>query len=327
MRDIPRIRSALQQIDSAKLEELVAAVWSQMGWSTRVSQQGRDQGIDIVATKSDLIEQKAIIQAKRYSDSNKVGRPDIQQYSSLKTEYPDVDSIIVVTSSSFTSEAKQLAEQLGVKIVNGSELAEACVQNISEENLSKYIEYTGSGKDIVESSGQVNSDRIKINQLTSSEEDLADFYSGYLRRLSEAVQHGNHERTFFIKIDREHNETSEYTVRGTTHQIQFPAESPKLLGQLQKTAKKYGWTVVNSETYGSGAGGVEMVVPPEEANMFFISLDTTLPESPIPRRQARIIKLMLERIYDQDLSGSEITDLVHRAHNDPAIESHTRVIR
>lgn len=70
-----------------------------------------------------------------------------------------------------------------------------------------------------------------------------------------------------------------------------------------------------------------MVVPPEEANMFFISLDTTLPESPIPRRQARIIKLMLERIYDQDLSGSEITDLVHGAHNDPAIESHTRVIR
>ena len=164
MRDIPRIRSALQQIDSAKFEELVAAVWSQMGWSTRVSQQGRDQGIDIVATKSDLIEQKAIIQAKRYSDSNKVGRPDIQQYSSLKTEYPDVNSIIVVTSSTFTSEAKQLAEQLGVKIVNGSELAEACVQNISEENISRYIEYTGSGKDNVESSGQVNSGRIKINR-------------------------------------------------------------------------------------------------------------------------------------------------------------------
>jgi hypothetical protein len=327
MRDISRIKSALQQMSPERFEDLVAVVWSQMGWSTRVSQQGRDQGIDIIATRSNLVQEKAIIQAKRYSDSKKVGRPDIQQYSSLKDEFPDADSVIIVTSSEFTNEAKQLAEQLGVKTVNGTELAEACLQNLPEEDLSEYIESTASNSGTIESGDQLSSDRIQINEVTDSEEDLAQFYSGYLRRLSEAVQDGGYERSFFIKVDRENQESSEYTVRGVTHQIQFPAESPKLLAQLQQTAKKYGWEVINTETYGSGAGGVEMVVPPEKATMFFIALDTSLPESPIPERQARIINLMLERVYNQELSGTEITDLAHGVYNDPTVKSPTRVIK
>ncbi len=314
-------------MDSGQFEELVANVWSEMGWSTRVSPPGRDQGIDVVATKSNLVDEKAIIQVKRYSEGNKVGRPEIQQYSSLKNQFPDADSVIVVTSSGFTNEAIQLAHQLGVKIVDGEELAEACILNLSETTLSQLVNRGSLSNQNTKTANSREVNQIQIDDLSESERDLANFYSGYLRRLSEAIQDGSYERSFFISVDREYGESSEYTVHGVVHHIQFPAESPKLLAQLQKTARKYGWRVAGTETYGSGAGGVEMIVPPEEANMFRISIDTRMSDSPIPERQARIINLILDRVYNQDLSGTEITDLVLGAYGNHSLKSPTRVIK
>lgn len=113
--------SRFSDMGSYEFEELVADIWSNLGWLTEVTSASADAGVDIVAKKSDPVQEKALIQAKCYSKGNKVTSKEIQQYSSLKKQ-ENGDKVIVVTSSSFTKDAKQRAKDLNVKTVNGEKL-------------------------------------------------------------------------------------------------------------------------------------------------------------------------------------------------------------
>lgn len=63
----------------------------------------------------------------------RVGGPDIQQYSSLNA-CSTVDLAIVVTTSDFTPDARELADELGVKLTNGREFA-AFVNELGRADL------------------------------------------------------------------------------------------------------------------------------------------------------------------------------------------------
>lgn len=118
------IRTQLQTIDPYEFEHFVGELWESQGWETSVSQGSNDMGVDVVATKENgLMDQKAVIQAKRYSDGNKVGRPKIQQYYSLKEQDTDADAAVVVTTSEFTSGAEDWASEHNVKLVDADDLA------------------------------------------------------------------------------------------------------------------------------------------------------------------------------------------------------------
>ncbi|PGF17246.1 hypothetical protein CP556_14825 [Natrinema sp. CBA1119] len=74
-----------------------------------MSTASNDKGIDVRvrAKKTTPYNQKALIQAKRYGEGNKVGSPAIQQYSSLKHQEDNVDKVVVVTTSSYSRNAKE----------------------------------------------------------------------------------------------------------------------------------------------------------------------------------------------------------------------------
>lgn len=112
----------LRSYDPYEFEHAIAKVWEEMGWHTEVSQQSSDRGIDIVATRSDPVARKELIQAKRYGPETSVGGPEIQQYASLRQQVPDADSVVVVTTGHFTNSAEELATQMNVKLIDGSEL-------------------------------------------------------------------------------------------------------------------------------------------------------------------------------------------------------------
>lgn len=114
----------MQAIDPYDFEEFVAELWRRKGWNAEVSSGGSDRGVDVVASKEYPYRQKALIQVKRYSDDNKVGSPEIQQYASLRQQRSGVDKAIVVTSNQFTGQARELARQLNVKLVDGYRLAQ-----------------------------------------------------------------------------------------------------------------------------------------------------------------------------------------------------------
>jgi Predicted endonuclease distantly related to archaeal Holliday junction resolvase and Mrr-like restriction enzymes len=297
------IKSKVQELSPSQFESLVATVWSEMGWSVEVTQESRDRGVDIVANKTGIVSEKVVIQAKCYAESNKVGRPAIQQYNTLRQQEPDVDSVIVVTSSSFTSEATKLAQKLGVKTVNGTELAEAYSNHLSQNQIS-----TQSDTHTPKSGNQNKLQGVSADELNEAEYDFAEMYEQYLQQCERTQTTTNQCVTLLLNIETEDTETSTYVIEyGSLHKIKFPSNSPKLLAQLQQTAKKYGWEVLDTEINGIGPGGVEMVVPPEDGEMFYLAVDTSPNTIPEPARQAKIVSLIFDRVYEQDLSGTEAT--------------------
>lgn len=113
-----------RSMDEYEFEHLVADVWQKKGWDTTVTQGSNDAGIDIIAEKDDLYHKKILIQAKRYSKGNNVGSQQVQQYYSLKDQEDNVDEVLIVTTSDFTDPARELAEKLNVKLINGPEFYE-----------------------------------------------------------------------------------------------------------------------------------------------------------------------------------------------------------
>jgi hypothetical protein len=297
------IKSALQDFQPDDFETFVASLWSEMGWNTKITQSSRDRGVDIIATKSGIYDEKVVIQAKCYSDGNKIGRPDIQQYSTLQKQVSGADTVIVVTSSSFTSEALSLADELNVKTVSGNELAQSAIQHLSKEQLDVAEK---SGSSAPNSPSGLNREEITIDSLSVSEQDLAKMYADYFRRLEENLRANEGERRLSFDLELEHGDTSEYHVVSTVHTVKFRSDSEELWLQLQKTADKYQWEVHNAEAYSTGAGGVEMICSPDEAEVFAVILDTGAKDRTSPKRQAKISSLILNRVYNKDLSGTTV---------------------
>lgn len=116
------ILQRLQEIDAYEFEEFVADLWTKQGWETYVTTGANDRGVDVFAEQSTPYPQKQAIQVKRYDPDNSVGRPDIQQYASIPQEQTDIDSVIVVTTGTFTDKAQVAAQNLNVKLIDGARL-------------------------------------------------------------------------------------------------------------------------------------------------------------------------------------------------------------
>jgi len=136
------LKTHLQSMDEYDFEYLVADLWSELGWDTTVSQASVDAGLDVVAEKHTPYHQKKVIQAKRYGDSTTVGGPDIQQYASLKQQVDDADSVVIVTTSSFTSSAESRASDLNVKLVDGDDLVGMIEDLEAYDVVDDYLDIT-----------------------------------------------------------------------------------------------------------------------------------------------------------------------------------------
>ena len=98
-------------------EYFCAELIKQAGWEARVTQGSGDQGVDVVASK----EGKTIaIQCKKYTSP--VGNKAVQEVHAGKG-YIDAEAAVVVTNSTFTPSAIELAQSLGVTLMHHTELA------------------------------------------------------------------------------------------------------------------------------------------------------------------------------------------------------------
>jgi len=150
------VKESLASINPYQFEKFVAALWERRGWTAEVTSESKDAGIDVIIEKSSPFNQTQIIQAKRNASDNKVGSSDIQQYASLERQVPNADTVIVVTTSKFTSPAEQRAEELNVKLVDGSTL----LRIIEDEDAYDLVREFTEGKSIDRSaSNQPSSDR------------------------------------------------------------------------------------------------------------------------------------------------------------------------
>ncbi|WP_457945406.1 restriction endonuclease [Caproiciproducens sp. LBM24188] len=103
----PTICYTLDDVDMMngnEFEHFICELYLKMGYSAEVTKQSSDQGIDVIAQKSD---KRIGIQAKCYSGT--VGNSAVQEAVAGKRFY-DCDKVIVVTNNYFTPSAIDLAQ-------------------------------------------------------------------------------------------------------------------------------------------------------------------------------------------------------------------------
>jgi hypothetical protein len=106
-----------------------------------VTSGSNDRGIDIFVSKSAPFPQKYAIQVKQNSEGNRIGSPKIQQYSSILNQENTVDGVVVITTSSFTSQAREISANLGVTLLDGDDLIKLFTESDGQELLRRYFDF------------------------------------------------------------------------------------------------------------------------------------------------------------------------------------------
>jgi len=149
-----QLTAVLQQMDPYEFEHFVGDIWERMGWETEVSSASADKGVDIIARKSSPYDQLVLIQAKRYGPNSTVGSPDVQQYASLRQQYDGVDKVLIVTTNGYSRQAREIAEDLNVKLIDIDGLVELIDEYDSLDLVAEYLDFI----EPAESVDQSNSD-------------------------------------------------------------------------------------------------------------------------------------------------------------------------
>lgn len=122
----PHVFEQFRNMDSSKFEGLVAKLIEHQGWEAWTAGDTTDKDIDVIAMKQDTPEKQLhFIQVKRYDENTKVESEDIKQCADLYDrggEKPD--AVFVVTSNRFSKEAKNVADDFDVQLVDCSQLYE-----------------------------------------------------------------------------------------------------------------------------------------------------------------------------------------------------------
>jgi len=113
----------LDHLSGAEFEEFLAGLLRGLGYAVELTATTGDYGADLILTKD---RQRIAVQAKRYQGS--VGVQAVQEALSGQAYYR-CDAAWVVTTGSFTPNARQLAVKAGVKMMGRTELGKLIAQN------------------------------------------------------------------------------------------------------------------------------------------------------------------------------------------------------
>jgi HJR/Mrr/RecB family endonuclease len=124
----------VDNLTGEEFEHYCADILRNSGWTVRVTQASGDQGIDLIANHGNV---KAVVQCKRFSGA--VGNGAVQEISAGK-QHEQADHAVVVSNSTYTRSAKQLANSNGVHLLHFSELERlAEMLGIEQESVQKKV--------------------------------------------------------------------------------------------------------------------------------------------------------------------------------------------
>ncbi|WJQ79817.1 restriction endonuclease [Brevibacillus brevis] len=115
------LEDAIDQLDAWKMQDLIGGLLEAMGYQVRVSPKGPDGGVDIIAHRDAFGFENPIIKVQVKHRKVAAGGPEIQQ---LLGANPIGASSLFVSTGGFTSQAKSVAQQHGVKLIDLTELVE-----------------------------------------------------------------------------------------------------------------------------------------------------------------------------------------------------------
>lgn len=127
-----QLLAKLRKTDPYQFEHMMVRLLSNMGYKgtdgqSLVTQKSNDGGIDGIINEDPLGLQTIYVQVKRYAEDNVVGSPEIDGFSGALRR-KRADRGVFITTSSFTSGAKEAAKQLNIALVDGDMLTNLMIQ-------------------------------------------------------------------------------------------------------------------------------------------------------------------------------------------------------
>ncbi len=129
------LKRLAQELKGHALADFVAHLLSVMGYRTRISPEGPDGGIDIIAHKDELGFEPPIIKVQVKSSEGNIGDPIV---SALYGKVVSGEFAMLVTLGSFTNQARTFARSKGnLRLIDGEELVSLAL-NHYEQFDSRY---------------------------------------------------------------------------------------------------------------------------------------------------------------------------------------------
>lgn len=88
----------VQSLEWAKFEYIIGSLWQNKGYETKLTQKSADKGIDVLAVND---KERIAIQAKRYSQGNKVGNRTVRSTAGVLPR--NFDKVVIVTTSIYST--------------------------------------------------------------------------------------------------------------------------------------------------------------------------------------------------------------------------------
>lgn len=132
----------IDKMDGLQFEVYLKALLQELGYKSKVTSGSHDFGADLVMKNN---QKKIVIQAKRYGYKNKVSLDAIQQVYTAKTYY-NADESVVITNSTFTKSASELAKVCNVKLYDRYKLTDL-INKVKPKQTPKNIINSTPAKD------------------------------------------------------------------------------------------------------------------------------------------------------------------------------------
>ena len=124
----------MQQLSGIAFEEFITGLLQGIGFRTQMTKVSGDGGVDIVAVlDKPLVGGRYLIQCKRFEPDSLVGAPTVREFFGAINADRKAMKGILITTSGFTDQAKEFAEDVGLELIEG----EALTALIAEQNRDK----------------------------------------------------------------------------------------------------------------------------------------------------------------------------------------------
>lgn len=124
------LKRLAQELKGHPLAEFVAHLLGAMGYRTRVSPEGPDGGIDILAHRDELGFEPPIVKVQVKSSESNIGDPTV---SALYGKVGQSEFGLIVTLGTFTNQARNFARSKGnLRLVDGEELVNLILQHYEQ---------------------------------------------------------------------------------------------------------------------------------------------------------------------------------------------------
>lgn len=128
------LRRLAQELKGHPFAEFVAHLLNAMGYRTRVSPEGPDAGVDIIAHKDELGFEPPIVKVQVKSGEGSVGDPVV---SALYGKVGPEEFGLLVTLGSITNQARAFARsKSNLRLIDGEELVDLILQHYEEFDAS-----------------------------------------------------------------------------------------------------------------------------------------------------------------------------------------------